>query len=161
MRIMGHVWAPNLLLNSLHMRFQHAFKTLGMLRCPKVKNEGPSVLIMLARKKCPKPSVAWGKPQKRTRKSPQFLIPENAPRGLLREGVGGLCRTRYNFKHSLAGTLPALKQSGAPGPSGLGLGPQGAFGVGTLKAVITSDFGCNLHNLHLTHIMVTIRAPGR
>ena len=60
MSIVGPVWAPNCLLDTTDMRFQHPSKTLNMLRCPTVRNEGPIVLMMLARKKCPKPSVEGG-----------------------------------------------------------------------------------------------------
>ena len=46
--IMGPVWAPNFLLDTTHMRFQHSSKTVGMLRCSKVRNESQIVLMMLA-----------------------------------------------------------------------------------------------------------------
>ena len=46
MSIMGPVWAPNFLLDTTHMRLQDPSKTLSMLRCPKVRNEGPIVLMI-------------------------------------------------------------------------------------------------------------------
>ena len=54
----GPVWVPNFLVDATQMRFQHPCKTLGMFRCPKMKIEGPIVLMMLAQKVCPKTSVA-------------------------------------------------------------------------------------------------------
>ena len=49
MSIMGPVWAPNFLLDTIHMRLQDPSKTLSMLR-----NEGPIVLMMLAQTNIPK-----------------------------------------------------------------------------------------------------------
>ena len=48
-------------VETAYMRIHHPYKTLDILRCRKVRNEGPIVLMMLARKNCPKPSVAGGK----------------------------------------------------------------------------------------------------
>ena len=47
--------APHLsfLLDITHMRFQQPSETLDLLRFAKVRNEGPIVLMMLARKNCP------------------------------------------------------------------------------------------------------------
>ena len=47
---MGPVWAPNFLLDTIVMRLQDPSKALGMLRRPKVRNKGPIVLMMLAKK---------------------------------------------------------------------------------------------------------------
>ena len=49
MSIMGPVWGPNFLLDTIHMRLQDPSKTLSMLR-----NEGPIVLMMLAQTNIPK-----------------------------------------------------------------------------------------------------------
>ena len=59
MSIMGPVWAPNFLVDTTHMRLQDPSTTLGMLRWPKVRNEGPIVLMMLAQNFMPNtiPSV--------------------------------------------------------------------------------------------------------
>ena len=71
--IMGPVWAPNLLLDTTHMRLQDPSKTLDMLRWPKVRSEGPIVLMMLAgpKKPCPKPSVASGEA---SRTQPKIIV---------------------------------------------------------------------------------------
>ena len=54
MSIMGPIWATNFLLDTTHMRFQQPSKTSRMLKCPKVRNEGAIMLMMLARKKLPR-----------------------------------------------------------------------------------------------------------
>ena len=62
MSIMGPIWATNFLLDTTHMRFQQPSKTSRMLKCPKVRNEGAIMLMMLARKNCPEPSIWALKP---------------------------------------------------------------------------------------------------
>ena len=52
--MMEPVWAPNFPLDTTHMRLQDPSKTLDMLRWPKMRNEGPIVLMMLAQNFMPK-----------------------------------------------------------------------------------------------------------
>ena len=58
--IMGPVWTSNFLIDTAYVKFQHPSETLGMMRCLRDRNEGPIVLMMMARKNCPKPSVRPG-----------------------------------------------------------------------------------------------------
>ena len=65
----GALWAPKLLLGTTHMRYQRPSKSLNKLRCPKVRNEVPIVLMMLAlRLSLPDPAAEKSQTQ-RQRKS--------------------------------------------------------------------------------------------
>ena len=120
MSIMGPVWAPNVPLDTTHMRLQDPSKTLDLLRWPKLRNESPIVLMMLAQKTCPKPSVAWGKASK-TRPKITLIFDPPKPASRASKGVGGLCRTPC--KHSLARRASAVDHDGQAGLASLQLSP--------------------------------------
>ena len=57
MSIMGPVWAPNFPSDTTHMRLQDPSKTLDVevaKNGPKMRNKGPTVLMMLAQNFMPK-----------------------------------------------------------------------------------------------------------
>ena len=103
--IMELIWASHFPLDAAHMSNQHNSKTLGMLRCPKVRNEGPILSITLARKKLPQTFRSMGKASK--------TCPKNAlifdPKTHFLTGVGRSCVTPY--KPSLASVLDRGSQA--------------------------------------------------
>ena len=121
MSIMGLVWVPKFPLDTTHMRFQDPHKTLDMLRWPKMKNEGPIVLMMPARKKCPKPSVAWREATKTQPKITSIFDPQHYTS---RASKGGGRRNGPSpHKHSLARRASALDHDGQAGLKSLRLSP--------------------------------------
>ena len=121
MSVMGPVWVPKFLLDTTHMRPQDPSKTLDMLRWPKMRNEGPIVLMMLAQKTCPKPSVAWGEASKTQPKITSILdLQKHTSRA---SKQGGRRNGPSPHKHSLARRASTLDHDGQAGLQSLRLSP--------------------------------------